>query len=158
MICSLSIFRFQLSILLLFVIACQPSTTSESIIAPLETEHSTTTDSLEGKSLSQITLLAQQIQQVRQLQEQFRKDLDSLYTVDGVQSQTDTLENIYFMLTDAETAWIVLRTQYPSEFDSTGLTSDTVPTPDFESSLETVQQALSSSINRAERWRTTQPK
>ena len=158
MICSLSIFRFQLSILLLFIVACQPSTTSESTIAPLETKHSTTTDSLEGKSLSQITLLAQQIQQVRQLQEQFRKDLDSLYTRNGVQSQTDTLENIYFMLTDAETAWIVLRTQYPDQFDSTGLASDTVPTPDFESSLETVQQALSSSINRAERWRTTQPK
>ena len=119
-----SIIYFQLSIFLLLITACQPSATPSSEIATLEVEALATGDSLEDQSLSQITLLSQQIQQVRQLQGQFRKDLDSLYALGSapeVRNQTDTLENIYFTLTDAETAWIVLRTQYPNQFDSAKL-------------------------------------
>ena len=157
----LFIIYFQLSIFLLLITACQPSATPSSEIATLEVEALATGDSLEDQSLSQITLLSQQIQQVRQLQGQFRKNLDSLYALGSapeVRNQTDTLENIYFTLTDAETAWIVLRTQYPNQFDSAKLESDTIQDRDFESSLETVQSALSNSIERAERWRATHPK
>ncbi|MEO0331602.1 MAG: hypothetical protein AAF223_07935, partial [Bacteroidota bacterium] len=107
-------------------------------------------------SLSQITLLSQQVQQVRQLQDQLRKELDSLYAIDTIpeiQNQIDTLESVYFALTDAETSWIVLRTQYADQFDSTSLSSDTIQDQGFESSLETVQRALSISIKQAERSR-----
>ncbi|WKN42308.1 hypothetical protein [Tunicatimonas pelagia] len=144
---------------MLFITACQPSATSERTVDELKAGQSTNTDSLEDTSLSQITLLAQQIEQVRQLQEQFRKDLDSLYALDTiVQNQTDTLESIYFALTDAETAWIVLRTQYPAQFDSVDLDTDTTQSENFEASLETVQRALKGGIERAERWNSMQPK
>jgi len=155
----LFIIHFQLSIFL-FITACQPSATSDSEVVTMEAENLATVDALEDQSLAQITLLSQQIQQVRQLQARFRQDLDSLYALSTdaqEENQIDSLENIYFALTDAETTWIVLRTQYPGQFDSAKLESDTVGTSDFESSLETVQSALSNSIERAERWRATYP-
>ncbi len=136
--------------------ACQSSPTSEGMMTYSEVGKVADADSADSQSLSQITLLSQQVQQVRQLQDQLRKELDSLYAIDTIpeiQNQIDTLESVYFALTDAETSWIVLRTQYADQFDSTSLSSDTIQDQGFESSLETVQRALSSSIKEAERSR-----
>ncbi|MEM9830935.1 MAG: hypothetical protein AAF944_09865 [Bacteroidota bacterium] len=141
-------------VVLVAMMACQSSSQSETVDLYSETGSADDIKSLENLPVTPKELLLEKARRVQQLQEQFRVQLDSLYALDSIPvspATLDSVERIFFALTDAETAWVTLRYQYPDQFDSTSIDSKNTQSPQFDSTLEFVLHELDRSIERAER-------